>query len=204
MKFSKKSHIKLKSMGINANLYYCDLLSRFPIYVCVVDQLIAHFSDFSEKELTTDAFNQFVEDSSLCRGESAIDTIYDIFNYLRLFKAGGRFGLFKGRQAEWDGPIVELEKSDVPDSDLDSLAGTNEIYRGMSLYEFESDKFGQSWTTNIHVARKFAFDTYIDKPRGIVAKAPLEKNAIFYSLNDSESEVIVEFGSITSVEKIEQ
>src|SRR5690606_38429574 len=100
--------------------------------------------------------------------------------------------------------IVTLEKTDVPTTDLDSLSDISEIYRGMSLAEFQSSKFGQSWTTDISIARKFAFETYRDKPRGLVAKAQLDiKSVIYYSLEDSESEVIMQSDSILSAEKIE-
>jgi hypothetical protein len=74
----------------------------------------------------------------------------------------------------------------------------------MSTSEFDTSNFGQSWTTNIAVARKFAFDTYSDKPRGLVAKVKLDnRKLIFYSLEDSEYEVILQSGSIKSAEKIE-
>lgn len=191
-------------MGINPEKYGPDLFARFSQAVNVIDELISHFSDYTNDELKTEEFHRFMNASSVNCEIPIYDHAYDIFNYLRMYKDGGRFELFKGRQAEWDGPVVVLEKADVPDSNLSSLTNGLEIYRGMSTSEFDSSNFGQSWTTNIAVARKFAFDTYSDKPRGLIAKVKLDnKKVIYYSLEDSEFEVIMQPGSIKSAEKIE-
>lgn len=204
MKFSEKAQLSLKDMGINPNEYANDLFSRYRTSANLIDKLICSFSDLPKSELTRCAFNEFIISSGLSCQYLLHDQSYDIFNYLRMFKDGGKFGLFKGRQAEWGGPVVTLQKDDTPTSDIDHLTDGSEIYRGMASSELQSSEFGQSWTTDIEVARKFAFETYSDKPRGIVAKAILEKeNAIYYSLHDSESEVIILSGSITAAEGIE-
>lgn len=204
MKFSEKAQLSLKGMGIKPNEYANDLFSRYGTSADVIDKLICNFSDLPKRELTRCAFNEFIINIGLSRQDLLYNQSYDIFNYLRMFKDGGKFGLFKGRQAEWDGPVVTLQKDDTPTSDVDHLTDGSEIYRGMSSSELQNSEFGQSWTTDIEVARKFAFETYSDKPRGIVAKATLEKeNAIYYSLQNSESEVIILSGSITVAEVVE-
>lgn len=204
MRFSDKSRQQLEKMGIKPDKYASDIFARFQNDAFVIEQLISHFLDYSTNDLTKSSFNKFIDNSSINCESSIYNHCFDIFNYLRMYKDGGKFNLFKGRQSEWDGPIVVLEKADVPASNLESLKGIPEIYRGMSLTEFQSSKFGQSWTTDISVARKFAFETYSEKPRGIVAKAQLDiRNAIYYSLRDSESEVIMLPESILFAEKIE-
>jgi hypothetical protein len=191
-------------MGINPEKYGHDLSARSSQAINLIDRLVSHFSGYTIYELKTEEFNSFMDCFSIDCESPVYDHAYDIFNYFRMYKDGGRFELFKGRQAEWDGPVVVLEKADVPDSNLSSLTNGSEIYRGMSTSEFDTSNFGQSWTTNIAVARKFAFDTYSDKPRGLVAKVKLDnRKLIFYSLEDSEYEVILQSGSIKSAEKIE-
>ncbi|MBB1299081.1 MULTISPECIES: hypothetical protein [unclassified Pseudoalteromonas] len=121
-----------------------------------------------------------------------------------MFKDGGRFGLFKGRQAEWQGPIVTLRPEDVSESDVEVLTEGMSIYRGMSEAELNSGQFGQSWTTNLDVAKRFAQETYSDMLQGIVVRTCLDKkNAIYHSKADFELEVILAPQTVVSADRIE-
>lgn len=118
---------------------------------------------------------------------------------MRLFKDGGKLKLYKHRQAEWEGPIVRISRSGCPNPKLDLLADKNCIYRGMSVAEYESGSFGQSWTTDVQVAKKFAVDTYESQRDGVVAVADLNKSDVIYVFaDDPESEVVINSSSIRS------
>lgn len=203
--FSKKSRLILEQMGVDPESYSISLSNKGTEFLEVIDQLLHNFGECRKDDLTCNSFNSFMNGQEIKDNEFLCNHTYDIYNYLRLFRNGGRFSLFKFRQAEWDGPNVLIDRYDVPQtSDLKCLSEGANIYRGMSLGEFKSNKFGQSWTTDISVAKKFAFVTYKGKPQGVVAATLLEKkHAIYFSQNDAESEVIMDNNSIKSATLIE-
>lgn len=202
MEFSKNNREYLQEMGIRPESYEQSLVSEFGNEADLFEKLIKCFSRFSSEEMTTASFNNFYINCGHQSYGLIHEKLYDIFNYLRLFKESGKLGLYKGRQAEWEGPNIILERSDVPNSDIDLLPEPLVIYRGMSIIEFESGNFGQSWTTDADVAKRFALETYLEKPAGVVAKTLLKKsNVVYYDKDDSEREVIVKSGSVGYADK---
>jgi hypothetical protein len=204
MIFDPKSIERLKAMGIDAQEYDQQLSKELDDQSSILQSLIEFFWGVELHGLESATFNNFYAKSGLPTTSNIHNAAYDLFNYLRLFKSGGKMALYKHRQAEWSGPIVRLDESDCPSPRLDLLAGKNEIYRGMSIAEFESGKLGQSWTTDVQVARRFATKTYEDQLDGIVAVAKLIlRNVIHVFPEDSESEVVVASGSIISADKFD-
>ncbi|MGY3855994.1 hypothetical protein [Aeromonas intestinalis] len=203
MSFSDESINYLIRMGVNPDLYHADLSLRFNNYVKLIDSLVINFGVRTSSRLENEAFNLYIKQYGIPSDSKVFNHAYEIFNYIRMFKEHGRFGIFKGRQAEWEGPVVTLHPEDVPKSDVDVLTEGMPIYRGMSEAEFNSGQFGQSWTTNLEVAKRFAKDTYSDMPQGIVARAFLDKNnAIYHSQTDFELEVIMAPQSVVSADRI--
>jgi hypothetical protein len=202
MQFAKTSETTLREMGICPENFWESVAGEFGPMATYFDLLIERFVEKGLESMSTESFSEFCNLENLIENETLQNKLYDLFNYLRLFKDGGKFSLYKNRQPEWNSPKVLLEKSDVPHSDIDLLRESTPIYRGMSLAEFESNRFGQSWTTNIDIAERFAFQTYIDEAAGIVAVTLLKKSdVIYYSKDNNENEVIVAYGSITSASK---
>ncbi|QLF94880.1 hypothetical protein HW090_17500 [Pseudomonas sp. ABC1] len=204
MTFDKISVDRLKEMGIDAREYHQQLADQFGHQSKIFKSLIDSFWNTPLKHLDHTQFNAFFATTKISTEDAIHDSAYDFFNYLRCFKDGGKIGLYKHRQAEWKGPIVRLAKSDCPNPKLNLLAGKDNIYRGMSCAEFDSRGFGQSWTTDIEVARKFATATYEDQQDGIVAVTSLNFSNIIHVFEcGSESEVVVDIGSITSVNRLD-
>ncbi|WP_404397405.1 hypothetical protein [Idiomarina loihiensis] len=204
LNFSDESRDYLTQMGIDPYSYQADLSSRFNSHANLIDSLINSFGVKASGSLKTEDFNSHIKQHDISDESEIYNHAYDIFNYIRLFKGGGRFGLFKGRQPEWEGPVVTLHTEDVPESNLEALTEGMPIYRGMSEAEFNRCLFGQSWTTNIDVAKRFAKETYNDMQQGIVAKTCLDKkSAIYHSETDSELEVIMAPQSVVSADRIE-
>ncbi len=199
MVFSKESRDYLEAMGVSPETYEQSLVKEFGNSACLFQKVIAFFKGFPGEAMSTNSFNCFYASTGYPIAGSIHEKSYDLFNYLRLFNSGGKLNLYKGRQAEWDGPKVRLDKSDVPSSDIHLISGVDLIYRGMSENEFNSRTFGQSWTTDILTAKRFALETYSDKPAGIIATAKINiANVIYYSKDDQEHEIIVADGSIVS------
>ena len=112
---------------------------------------------------------------------------------------------YKFRQPECGSPQIILNKSDIPNSNIHLLSEGQKIYRGMSIKEFTSGCFGQSWTTDKAIAENFAFNVYFDDPPGIVVSTKLRlSNVIHYSDDHPEFEVIVVYRSISPAEAIKE
>lgn len=202
LNFSDDCRGYLFQMGIDPDLYHADLSSRFNNGVNLIDSLITNFG-IKGNSCETKAFNLHMKQQGVSDDSEILNHAYDIFNYIKMFRNGGRFELFKGRQAEWEGPVVTLRSEDVPKSDVDALTEGMPIFRGMSEDEFNSGQFGQSWTTSYDVAKRFAKETYVDLPQGIVVRTFLDKNnAIYHSKTDSELEVIMVQKSVVMADRI--
>ena len=204
MNFSEISTRLLTEMRIDSVQYFTKLFNNYGNNAEHFDELLCNFHEYTSDELTSDAFAEFSKRYSHAEESILYNQFYDLFNYLRLYKCGGVFKLFKYKQAEWEGPQVRITKSDVPPSDVHQLPDILDIYRGISKSELRSEYYGQSWSTDIAVARTFAFDTYSDKERGVVVKSTVNKRIVIYcSQQDNESEVILEDGSVPSTYVVE-
>lgn len=203
MIFDCKSIERLSIMGINADEYAKQLAERFGRQGSLFQELIEAFWDKPLDKLDSTPFNEFYASSELLTEGEIYNEAYEFFNCLRVFKNHGKLALYKHRQAEWKGPIIVLKESDVPDKNLHLLTDKIKIYRGMSIEEFDSKNLGQSWTTDMTVAMRFAKATYEDQLDGIVVMANLNLSNIIYVFpNDHESEVVVAKGSISAVSRI--
>ena len=191
-------------MGIDSKPYEKSLIEEFSDKAFIFQELIESFWLLPKDKMNADYFNCFYIRNGLSHEDVTCNKAFDLFNYLSLFNDSGKFGLFKFRQPEWGGPSIRLDKSDVPKSDIHLLSGIEVIYRGMSIDEFQSRIFGQSWTTHLPTARRFAISTYDEKPAGIVAATKLNPHdVIYYSESDHEREVIVSHKSIHSADIVE-
>jgi hypothetical protein len=160
------------------------------------NSLVENFSGLSLEELSNNRFNNFVKEFNFLDDSLIFNQLYDLFNYLRLFREGGVFKLFKGRQAEWKGPKIRINESDVPSWDHRKLKEPIIIYRGMSNAEYESGDFGQSWSVSQQVAQRFAKETYSDSNSGVVVKACVNiESVLYHDPLDCEGEVIVKNAS---------
>lgn len=201
MIFNQISIDRLRDMGIDAQEYDQQLTKKFGHQCFIFQRLLESFWDEVFVDLDNAPFNNFYAATELpTDSDSEIyNSSYDFYNYLRLFKNGGKLRLYKHRQAEWEGPIVRLSRSDCPNPKLDLLAGKSCIYRGMSVAEYESRSFGQSWTTDVQVAKRFAVDTYEDQRDCVIAVANLDRSGVIYVFpDDPESEVVIDSSSIRS------
>ena len=128
---------------------------------------------------------------------------YEFYNNLSRYFNGGVFELFKFKQAEWGAPLVKITRDDVMASDVHLLDNPQKIYRGLSKTEHLKKEYAQSWTLQLSEAVRFASDIYSDEVDGIVVEAMVQREHILhYDKNQSEQEVIVEFGSIKSAEVV--
>lgn len=151
-----------------------------------------------ENKVFYQRFEGFMKNNTCSDSGSALfDYAFSILNLFRSFYNGGIKGLFKERQPEHDGPRVIPTVRLCSTSDLDSLTEVTEIYRGMSVEEYNNGCLGISWSLSVNKASDFAFNVYPDKPRGCVVKASVNKaDIIQFDPLDHEQEVVVMLGSV--------
>lgn len=204
--FSKKSCEILKRMRISPDCYFKKLENKFKSEAMLFCKVIEHF-DSIDKMGSPDTFMDFWR---ICKTgydlESEIfNWAYEFYNNLNHYFNGGVFELFKFKQAEWGSPIVKITRDDVPiASDVELLDNPQKIYRGLASIEHMNKEYAPSWTLSLSEAERFArltSEVYPDKSQGIVVETMVQgEYIVFYSKDNSEQEVIVEFGVIKSAE----
>lgn len=202
--FSEEATNLLHKMRIDPDSYFKSLKDEFKNGMSVFDSLLTEFS-FNTFKLEINHFKTFCEKNAVADDATFYDCLYDMFNYLKYFFDAGVYGLFKSRPAEWNGPRIILIKEDVKHLKSDEWDETKIIYRGLSKKEHNNKKYGQSWTTDINVAKRFAFNTYSNmEDEAVVVQSKISKeDIVFHDSNDNECEVIVEEGSISDAEIID-
>lgn len=201
--FSDFTMNQLSKMGVDGFEYYKSLSDKFSADIKFFDELISSFYSAASKDKSF--FLEYCEAHSIDMDSELGNYLYEMFNNLCRYNQGGVFELFKGKQAEWGAPRVNLRPEDVPNtSDIDMLSDVVTIYRGMSKLEYDERDFAQHWTTNADVAISFATDTYSDLPLGVVARAKINKqDIIHYDHNDYEKEVIPNIEKIREIKLID-
>ncbi len=182
----------LANMGMDANWYYGHLLNHFSENLKIFEDMILAFK--GSRKISESNFNNYVIGNGIEKEGDFYDSLYDFFCCIRQFENYGKLELFRYRQPEWDVPRVVLTKSDFS-SQKNVVVGDLEIFRGLSVTEFQRGKFGQSWTTNIDVAYDFAHREY-NQPHGLIIKTIVKSDMILDIAQLPEYEVIVEHGSI--------
>ena len=125
--------------------------------------------------------------------------IYDNIRHAFLhFKEGGILQMYQHREAEIWYPKVIIKKFLGIQTDIDKLENKITVYRGTSREEYDSKKYGQSWTLNENVAKEFAFihyssqEDYQNTKRVLLSTVVDKKSIFYYDKNGAESEIIVD------------
>jgi len=145
--------------------------------------------------------------------DSESDKLSYVFRQLLIhFISGGPIGIYKGQDiTTWYLKIFFKERIE---SDISSLDENLTIYRGTSEEEYESKKFGQSWSLNKEVAFAFAFSHYSNSPEHVgtmrvILEAEIDrKNVLYYDKNEpkyyQEDEVVVDAEKLRSIKVIKK
>lgn len=137
----------------------------------------------------------FLRCENLFEDEHAYAIIDPIRHAFDGFAYGGLHQLFTRQENEAWYPRVLITKELKP-NDIESLAEIVDIYRGCSMSEHITQKYGQSWSTSKNVAKQFAYVHYQNQPwfnlqDRTVLQSTISKTAIFYSKQECEFEVVV-------------
>lgn len=87
-------------MGISPETFWASIACEFEHMATSLDYFIERFETIELDSMSVESFNEFCLKNHV-EDETLRDKLYDLFNYLRLFKHGGKFSLYKHRQPEW-------------------------------------------------------------------------------------------------------
>lgn len=146
------------------------------------------------------------------RAESIKDNqFYELIDSLRhaftSFASGGLFDLYVYQSNESWYPKIVLN-SELKPNDIAGLPSSIDIYRGCNISEFESNMYGQSWSTSKQVATEFAYQHYASQPwyekeKRCLFKATIKKEDIFFSRQSHyEKEIAVNVAKLVHVKNI--
>lgn len=135
---------------------------------------------------------------------------YEVFDSLRhvfsVFISGGLYDLYTHQSNEGWYPKIALD-SELTPNDISDLPSSIEIYRGCDISEFTSNKYGQSWSTSIQIAKEFAYQYYAHqswykKENRCVLQVTIRKEVVFFSRqNHYEKEIAVNTRKLVNVKK---
>ncbi|MGJ3443082.1 hypothetical protein AAZU54_24180 [Pseudomonas sp. Je.1.5.c] len=131
--------------------------------------------------------------------------ILDAFRHaFRLYALGGLHDLWVYQENEMWYPKIILDCELKPNC-INLLPGEIVIYRGASISEWEVSRYGQSWSTEEAVARRFAYQSYEHMPwfkreERVVFRTTVNKSLVFYACQAPEYEVVVDSTKIGCVE----
>ncbi len=129
-------------------------------------------------------------------GDDIGNYYYDLMWYFIRYWTGGLKEVFVNREAKDNGPRIYLDKKLSTDEELSELPDSIVIYRGMAREEFESNKFGMSWSLKPDVAIKFAQDS--NALDTVVVKSIIQKqDVLLYCKDRNEEEIVVKDKTIT-------
>jgi hypothetical protein len=127
---------------------------------------------------------------------------YIIFDTIRHafidFMEGGVLNMYLHIEAEDWYPKIIIDSFLGNKKDIDELEKNIKIYRGSSMDEYISKKFGQSWSLSKNIARKFAFTYYANQENyrnqeRIIMETIIPKEIIFfYDKSNNEQEIIID------------
>lgn len=151
-----------------------------------------------------DAINQYATDlMDKFSNEEAKVVLDSLRHAFCSFAYGGLHQLFTRQENENWYPKVILDEVLEP-NDIDSLPDIVKLYRGTDSQEFESQKYGQSWTTNKHIAHNFAFAHYqgqqwFEGAKRLILCADISKQYVYFSNQTCEFEVVVNTSKLVNV-----
>lgn len=142
---------------------------------------------------------EYIDDNDVIQILDALRYSFSCYAY------NGLHQLYTRQENEHWHPKIKLTDVLSP-NDIESLEEVLTIYRGCDITEFENNLFGQSWTTSLDVAKKFAFTHYrnqewFNENSRVVLVATYSRNHVLFSNQSIEYEVVVDMDKLLVVRK---
>ncbi len=216
IEFTKNTRDYLLEMCVDLCDLENHLLQNHPNHIDLFVKLIAFLVNFKLEEprllspgvtsLKSQPVFDYFENNGIHEGQKEYGTADTLMHAFIAFKERGLLGLYEAREAEGWYPVVVITKN-IPSGD--SLDNIVTIYRGTSKSEYESNKYGQSWSISKKVAHGFAFVHYNrgqkiheNTPR-VILQSTIRKEDVYYSdIDGTEKELIINPNKLITTPKI--
>jgi len=163
-------------------------------FVSIAINYVSYEAPFIEESKPVKAVNDIFNQASF---QSNTASVYcDVIRYtFTHFVDGGLLQLYEHQQNECWFPKLILHSVLQP-NDINTLPNILTIYRGCGISEHRAHKYKQAWTTQKEVAQQFAYVHYqsqdwFNKADRVVLVTTISKDALFYSKQSSEFEVVI-------------
>ena len=180
-----------------------DLVVSKQVFESYISSLIFATNNNNPKKTILEKFKSVTPLDEKTENYEILDSLRQIFTS---FVTGGLFDLYVYQSNESWYPKIVL-KSELKPNDIASLSDSINIYRGCNTSEFDSNIYGQSWSTSKQVATEFAYQHYASQPwyendKRCILKATIKKENIFFSRqNHYEKEIAVNIEKLVHVQK---
>ncbi|MCB4763265.1 MAG: hypothetical protein LGB78_05105 [Sulfurovum sp.] len=181
--------------------YFCQLFTLMNNKYKYFNQKFKNTSIEYHKDISSEIFDSIPPE--VIENYIAIE-MYHIY---RSFCRGGiEDAWLYSQHEEWYPKIIFRERIN---SDISILGIEEVIYRGTRIEEYESKSYGQSWSLDKNIAKKFAYSQYkhTNSSHGdrVVLRAVINiKDVLYYKKNTTakENEVIVDSKKLKNVELV--
>lgn len=151
--------------------------------------------------------NQFLPDEAEFDDREAYLTADAFRHSFLLFAIDGFLAMYEHQENECWYPKIIVSKVLTP-NDISELPKKIKIYRGCGKHELKTKIYGQAWTTDLDVARQFAFKHYssqkwFDPAERVVLEAHIARNNVYYAKNSGEFEVVVNPNCLINIKAID-
>jgi hypothetical protein len=168
-------------------------ISEFNAYL--FEAIHKYFDALSSQNYEDDIQNVYFEYELLHQHEKAHSILDALRHAFDGFAFGGLHQLYTRQENEGWYPKIKLIEELKP-NDISSLEEMVTIYRGCDENEFQSNNYGQSWTTSIKIAELFAYQHYsfqewFNLESRVVVTAVIPRSAVLFSDQSIEFEVII-------------
>ncbi|MFW1531263.1 hypothetical protein ACEWAM_22355 [Vibrio parahaemolyticus] len=189
-----------KMIAVDAIEKYIDAIKAFEakgedrdLYSCVdneAEELIrSHYCSLSDE----------IEDEEVLQVFDALRHSFSCYAY------NGLHQLYTRQENEaWHPKVTLIDR--LEPNDINKLDSTIKIYRGCDVGEFDTNSYGQAWTTSLDVAKDFAFRHYqsqlwFKKEKRIVVETIYSRDHLLFSDQSIEFEVVVDTKKLSNVKK---
>ncbi|MBU2969226.1 hypothetical protein KO527_07700 [Pseudoalteromonas sp. C2R02] len=177
-------------MNVNIKHFLAKYYSLDENFKSTVNRLLSNMYSDSKKPGKLDGKVHYYEDGNDEQNDF-MQVMFDCFRELNTKKGQELHkAIYEHTHRGGDNwfPIVEI---DLPVEDYSDLPQTITVFRGCSLKEFESKCYRQSWSSELDVAKTFAFTHFnSDKNKRAVIKATVKNSDIAW-MRSGESEVVL-------------
>lgn len=209
------NHMKINVDSINKKLNEPFFKAYSGIASNAIDKYIEEIKKLEASGVKRDSFHKNKAEEFICSHFcDLVESINNIkvrqvFDAIRIafthYSCGGLHQLYTQQEnGEWHPEIILTEV--LTPNDIDSLDEILTLYRGCDISEYENQRFRQSWTTSLDIAKSFAYEIYsgydgFDLNKRVVLETTYSRKYVLFSKQSVEYEVVINTSMLGCIRK---